>query len=59
MVMLIFFDLCRSDSEHLKECKEPCVASSQGPDIIPEKSYFQGKLFLIPYKSSDKISYSF
>ncbi|GFQ98754.1 uncharacterized protein TNCT_584701 [Trichonephila clavata] len=25
----------------MKECKEPCVTNNQGPDIIPEKSFFQ------------------
>ncbi|GFQ72202.1 uncharacterized protein TNCT_642681 [Trichonephila clavata] len=32
----------------MKECKEPCVASSQGPDIIPEKSYFQERSDALP-----------
>lgn len=43
----------RSEAYHLKECKEPCVASNQGPDIIPEKSFFQGNkikyIFIMNY----------
>ncbi|GIX98269.1 uncharacterized protein CDAR_16921 [Caerostris darwini] len=38
----------KSDSHILKECKEPCVSSNQGPDIIPEKSYFQERSDSLP-----------
>ncbi|XP_015913628.1 CD166 antigen homolog isoform X2 [Parasteatoda tepidariorum] len=31
----------KSDPQLSKECKEPCVASSYGPDIIPEKSFYR------------------
>ncbi|KAF8795200.1 Hemicentin-2 like protein [Argiope bruennichi] len=41
-------DETKTDSHLTKECKEPCVASSQGPDIIPEKSYFQERSDSLP-----------
>ncbi|XP_054708868.1 B-cell receptor CD22-like isoform X2 [Uloborus diversus] len=37
-------DASKKSSNSLKECKEPCVASSLGPDIIPEKSFFQERM---------------
>ncbi|GFV26901.1 uncharacterized protein TNCV_2615271 [Trichonephila clavipes] len=38
---LIFQGIDRCDAHLMKECKEPCVTNNQGPDIIPEKSFFQ------------------
>ncbi|GFT15617.1 uncharacterized protein NPIL_459301 [Nephila pilipes] len=34
-------DVEKCDAHLMKECKEPCVTNNQGPDIIPEKSFFQ------------------
>ncbi|KAG8175986.1 hypothetical protein JTE90_009862 [Oedothorax gibbosus] len=41
-------DESKSDAHHLKEFKEPYVSSSLGPDIIPEKGYFQERSDSIP-----------
>lgn len=38
--LFIYF---RCDAHLMKECKEPCVKNNQGPDIIPQKSFFHGK----------------
>ncbi|XP_054717287.1 synaptogenesis protein syg-2-like [Uloborus diversus] len=34
-------DADKCDAHLMKECKDPCVTNNQGPDIIPEKSFFQ------------------
>ncbi|CAL1269818.1 unnamed protein product, partial [Larinioides sclopetarius] len=34
-------DVGKCEAHLMKECKETCVTNSQGPDIIPEKSFFQ------------------
>ncbi|GIX91952.1 hypothetical protein CEXT_31091 [Caerostris extrusa] len=57
-------DVEKCDAHLMKECKEPCAPSSQGPDIIPEKSFFQvlcrGSLHGQPHSrdgSRDKVAH--